>query len=112
MLTRKEHVMRMRVIFTAALMSCIVATSSTHAAAGVQCGERKTIVAQLTKKFKERQAAIGLANNGRLLEIWASNKSNSFTILMTFPTMRSCIVTAGREFALLEIDTFNERLGF
>ena len=49
------------------------------------------------------QAVIGMAKDGRLMEVWSSYTSRSFTVLMTWPTMKSCIVATGSDRAMLGI---------
>lgn len=103
----------MRILKTlaiAALMS--TAAIQVSYAQAPQCGERSEIIALISGKHKEQQAAIGLSKEGRLLEIWSNKRSRSFTVLITWPSMRSCIVTAGQEFEMREITSHVAKLEF
>ena len=63
------------------------------------CGERAKIVKQLEKRHAESRRAIGLASNGTLLEVFAS-KSGTWTVLMTFPDGRACMMADGEAWKL------------
>ncbi len=58
------------------------------------CGARNDIVKRLNTQFEEQQAALGLANNGTLLEIFSS-KAGSWTIMFTQPGGQTCLVATG-----------------
>ena len=103
--------MRILTLLAIAALMSTAASKVTHAQSP-QCGERSKIVAFLSGKHKEQQAAIGLSKEGRLMEIWSNKRSNSFTVLMTWPNMRSCIVAAGREFEMREITSHVAKLEF
>ena len=107
--------MRTQVIAMAAALISFAATLSVTEPAEAQfaqCGERDMIVSQLSSKHKEQQAAIGLAKDGRLLEIWSNGKSRSFTIVLTTPTMKSCILAVGEEFEVRKVGEFIARFEF
>ncbi len=63
-------------------------------APGPVCGEHSAIKDALSKTYSEKPVAMGLASNGTVVEIFAS-RTGSFTIIMTEPTGRSCMLTAG-----------------
>ena len=58
------------------------------------CGEREKVLTTLEKKYAEVPVSIGLASNGTVIEILASDKG-SFTILTTRPDGVTCLVSAG-----------------
>ena len=68
----------------------------------VLCGERTTVLKQLKLKFGEQRTAFGLTEDGRLVEVFAG-PSGSWTILMTAPGGRTCLMTSGGGWR--EIDT-------
>ncbi|MGI9424915.1 MAG: hypothetical protein ACR2PA_17085 [Hyphomicrobiaceae bacterium] len=88
--------MRVLVILAMSALTAFTAIQSANAQ-GAQCGERGTIVSQLSAKHNEQQTVIGLTKDGRLLEIWSSHGSRSFTLLLTWPNLRSCIMAAGQD---------------
>ncbi len=58
------------------------------------CGERTTVLDHLKRKFHEKRTAFGLTEDGRLVEIFAG-PSGSWTILITAPGGRTCLMTSG-----------------
>ena len=66
-----------------------------------QCGDREAIATHLTAKFGERNAALGLASSPGLREIWASDATGSWSILLTRPDGQTCIMATGTHFQAL-----------
>ncbi len=104
--------MRISVIIAAASLAFTTLIAGTAGAQAAPCGHRDAIVAQLADKHKEPQAVIGMAKDGRLMEVWSSYKSRSFTVLMTWPTMKSCIVATGSDLAMQKPREFIARFEF
>lgn len=67
---------------------------SAPAAAQTACGERGTIADRLAQKYGEHPVSIGLATNGSVIEVFVSD-DGTFTILVTSPDGRTCLVAAG-----------------
>ena len=88
--------MRVLIILALSAITALSAVGSAHAQ-GAQCAERSKIVSQLAGKHKEQQTVIGLTKDGRLLEIWSSHGSRTFTLILTWPNLRSCVMAAGSE---------------
>lgn len=63
------------------------------------CGDRDEVLTQLNSKFQETPAAFGTTSNGMILEVTTS-ESGSFTILMSFPGGRSCLIAGGQNWEL------------
>jgi hypothetical protein len=84
-----------------AVAAVIVALAVPAPANAMTCGPRTTVVKKLANHYKEKQAAIGLAADGRLIEVWVNPKSRGFTVMLTTPLMVSCIVATGKA---MEID--------
>ena len=59
------------------------------------CASRTAVVAHLATKFKEKPVAIGLANNGGVIEVLSSGSGDSWTIIITMPNGTACMVAAG-----------------
>lgn len=64
-------------------------------AAPMACSPRNDVLSQLATKFKEAPVAIGLANNGGLLEVLTAGDGTTWTIIITMPNGVSCLVAAG-----------------
>lgn len=64
-------------------------------AAPMACSPRQDVLGQLADKFKEAPVAVGLANNGGLLEVLTAGDGATWTIIITMPNGVSCLVAAG-----------------
>lgn len=58
------------------------------------CGVRDTVIERLELRFGEIQQGTGLVSTNRVLELWRS-KDGTWTILMTRPDGKTCIMAAG-----------------
>ncbi len=65
-----------------------------QAAAQTLCGERAEILDRLEQQFAETPQAIGLSEDGGLVEVMVS-PSGGWTILVTYPKRPSCVVATG-----------------
>ena len=59
------------------------------------CGKRGDILKQLSIRYSEAPAAMGLSSTGGMLEVLTSPAGGSWTIVMTMPNGVSCLVAAG-----------------
>jgi hypothetical protein len=66
-----------------------------QAQAQTVCAPRAVMVEKLKSDFGERPRAVGLADTGGLIEFLASKDGGSWTLIMTSPEGRSCLVMAG-----------------
>lgn len=74
----------------------LLAVSVTPGAAQVPaCGLRKSIVDHLSARYREVRQAIGLVSEKAIMEVYAS-PAGSWTILMSNPAGRSCIIASGQ----------------
>ena len=60
-----------------------------------QCNTRDVIVGLLSEKYSELPVAVGLANNGGLVEVLSSSDGSTWSIIITSPKGMSCLVAAG-----------------
>lgn len=81
-------------ILAAALAACAsgAAAQQTGTAA---CAPRADIVSQLEKKYGETRRAAGLQNRGSVTEVFASQQTGTWTIIVTRPDGTACAVAAG-----------------
>ena len=68
------------------------------AAAQQQCAPRDVVIAQLSEGFGETRQSIGLAQGNRVVEVFASEESGTWTITVTLPNGTTCLVAAGIAF--------------
>lgn len=60
------------------------------------CALRDQVVELLTGRFGETQRSIGVASNNSVVEIWASEKTGTWTLIVTLPSGISCAVASGQ----------------
>ena len=61
----------------------------------VPCTKRADVVSHLANKYSEKPVAIGLANNGGVIEVLSSGSGESWTIIITMPNGTACMIAAG-----------------
>lgn len=67
-----------------------------YAQSSLTCQDRAKLVSTLEDKYNERLDSIGLQTPELLLEIWSSDDTGSFTVLITKPNGVSCVVASGK----------------
>ncbi|MFA3920103.1 hypothetical protein [Ruegeria hyattellae] len=70
-------------------------------ALAASCGARDNVVANLKDKYAEQLKVGGLQNvrgSHSVMEIWTSEETGTFTVLLTQANGISCIVAAGTDF--------------
>ncbi|WP_238366425.1 hypothetical protein [Mesobacterium pallidum] len=77
--------------------TCVVLAPSVLAASD-SCGPRAVIADRLEAEFGERLTATGLQDETQVMEIWTSQATGSFTVLVTGADGRSCVVATGTDF--------------
>ncbi|MGQ0683494.1 hypothetical protein [Bradyrhizobium sp.] len=85
------------VVFTAIALTVIF--TSTAASAG-PCASRPDFVAFLKDNFGELETGYGLSNRGHLVEMFVS-PDGSWSILLSQPDGRSCLVDAGEAWIVM-----------
>lgn len=89
-----------RLALTLIALAATVATAL-PARAGPPCTGRAEILSHLKGKYHEAPVAMGLANNGGVIEVLASEHGNSWTIIITMPNGQSCLIAAGESWEKL-----------
>lgn len=85
------------------LMALMTATGISGAYAQVVvCADRDLLVRQLQTDFKEKPNAYGLVGSEALLEVLVS-EDRTWTIIVTDPTGRSCIIAAGHSWDQISV---------
>ena len=67
----------------------------TAAAQQPACTDRTDVLDHLSNKYSEAPVAMGIANNGGVIEILSSKTGNSWTIILTMPNGMTCMIAAG-----------------
>ena len=75
---------------------------ATSASAEMLCGERDKIIDELQKSWQEDRTAIGLSNNGGVLEVFSSS-AGTWTLLLTTPDGATCMIGAGEHWETMQL---------
>ena len=59
------------------------------------CAPYAEVVEFLARDYAEEPVASGIANNGGLVEVFASPERNTWTLLITMPDGHTCMMAAG-----------------
>jgi len=84
----------MKFIYLLAIL--MIVPTATEAQVG--CVQRDELVRFLAEKYNEKQTAVGLEAAGgksRMVEIFVSSTTGSFTILLSYPNGLSCVAASG-----------------
>lgn len=65
------------------------------------CSDRDRILSRLSEGYGERRQSVGLGANNAVIEVYASDETGTWTILMTLPNGVSCLVATGSAFEAL-----------
>ena len=75
-------------------------TLGTPAAQAQEMGlDHQAIVKQLVERHAERPAGIGLADNGGVIELYATEDGATWTLMLTLPDGRTLVVATGRDWS-------------
>ncbi len=75
----------------------IMTSLPVHAA---NCAKREMVVERLQSKYSESLAGGGLQaskDTQTLVEVWASEKTGTFTVILTTPEGLACVVATGTD---------------
>jgi hypothetical protein len=92
----------LKVVSTAILLTAALAAPTPAVAAPANCGPRAELLKKLAKQYREAPVAVGLANNGALVEVLTSDSGATWTILISDPNGLSCLIAAGEEWQALK----------
>ncbi|WP_209598644.1 hypothetical protein [Ruegeria sp. HKCCSP351] len=67
-------------------------------AQGQNCAPREDVLTRLTDTYDETRRGYGLAQQGAVMELFASTQRGSWTITVTFPNGVTCLVASGQSF--------------
>ncbi len=59
------------------------------------CGARDAVLNRLSTQYGETRRSMGLGANNGVVEIFASEETGTWTITITLPDGRMCLVAAG-----------------
>ncbi len=96
-MTRTAKIIHLAALTTAAAL--YLATSTQVGAQSQRnCGSSDVVVGQLAERYGETWQSVGIGSNNAMVEVFASNASGSWTILVTMPSGVACLVASGEAF--------------
>ncbi|MGR3634441.1 MAG: hypothetical protein ACU0BK_00780 [Shimia sp.] len=72
--------------------------AATQSVAQENCAARDTVLTQLAERYGETRQALGIAQQGAVIEVFASEISGSWTITVTLPNGSTCLVASGQAY--------------
>ncbi len=102
MLSTAAHRLTVGILGTA-MFAGTAATSSPAAAMPGQmtCGQRDQVVKMLQTRHDEAPVSMGLAINGTVVEVFSTDDGASWTLVMTMPDGRTCLMASGESWMSL-----------
>lgn len=94
----------------AALTAVALLQATPIAAQNMLCAEREMVVNELTSRYGEQVRGMGLAHQNRIVEVFVSEETGTWTITVTSPNGTTCLMAAGQHFATMEPQAAGEDL--
>jgi hypothetical protein len=87
----------------AMLLGLLILPLSLPAKAQNVCTARDQVLGHLGSNYSETPVAMGLANNGGVIEVLSSGSGTTWTIIITMPSGVSCLLAAGESWESLPL---------
>ncbi len=84
------------------MLGAALVLASSSAFAAPQCNSRDKVLELLSETYSEAPVAIGVTNNGGLVEVLSTGDGNTWSMIITSPQGISCLVAAGEGWRLIE----------
>lgn len=78
----------------------VLAAQQVHAQTP-NCGPRPDVLQRLAETYGETRRGIGMARQGTVMEVFASDDTGTWTITVTLPNGLTCLVAAGEAYETL-----------
>ena len=98
-MTQKKPFLNICALAAAAVLT--TATTQAQAQQARNCGPREQVVTRLAEGYGETRQSMGLGANNAVIEVFASDESGTWTILVTTPNGTACLVASGQAFETL-----------
>lgn len=82
-------------LMIAVASACFVAAAPAMAQIGGPCMKRAAFLRELEENYGESPVALGIAADGKVIEVIASGRTGTWTIIMTLPNGIACGIAAG-----------------
>ncbi|MBE3636690.1 hypothetical protein [Mangrovicoccus algicola] len=94
----------MRISLTSLCLAAIVAGMAPARAADQparNCADRGDVLKRLSGNYGETRQSVGLGANNSLVEVFASDKTGTWTITVTMPDGMTCLIASGQAYEKL-----------
>ena len=81
---------------TATTLALMAASPGRAEGGAPACGPRAGVIGHLATRFGETRRGIGLGTGQRVLEVFASDETGTWTVTVTLPDGRTCLLASGR----------------
>lgn len=85
-------------------------TATAQQAHTMICGQRDHVVGQLQSRYGEQVRSMGLAPQNRIVEVFVSEETGSWTITVTSADGTTCLMASGQHFESFAAMPAGERL--
>ena len=93
-----------KTLYIAALVTAGFALAAPPTLAqGAPCTDRTAVLKQLAGQYSEAPVAMGLANNGGVIELLNSHDRTTWTLIITMPDGMTCPVAAGQSWESIPV---------
>lgn len=83
-------------LFGAAALALTVLLTGQEAAAAAPCADHDKVTKELADRWSEVPVSLGLAGDGKLLQVFSTEDGATWTLVLTEPGGKSCVVASGR----------------
>ncbi|WP_299949060.1 hypothetical protein [uncultured Ruegeria sp.] len=83
------------------LLSTALAALLAWPAFAQNCAPRDEVITRLAENYGESRQGIGIARQGAVMEIFASNNTGTWTITATLPNGLTCLIASGQSYESL-----------
>lgn len=91
-------------VFAAIAVGLVGAAPATAQNNANACAKRADLLNHLSTKFKEGRIAMGVADNGNLLEVFTAKDGSTWTVAMTLPNGITCLMATGQNWEAFEME--------
>ena len=88
----------MRRLSALCLAAALTQGPAPAAAQARQCDSRDKVLGLLAEKYGETRQSIGLTTQGTVVETFASSETGTWTVTVTHPDGRMCLIASGDAF--------------
>ncbi len=89
-------------IASLAIVGLAIFATNPASAQNMLCGQREMVVNELTGRYGEQVRGMGLAHQNRIVEVYVSEETGTWTITVTSPNGTTCLMAAGQHFSTME----------